>query len=70
MLRLPGHPRVLDPANPVNNVWETGFNDYNPGERHNDYEPGDGNCTPLKENIDSIDLHQPDGIAKDANECK
>ena len=43
---LPPIPRIIDPANPANNVWETGFNP-----------PG---CSQvLVEKIDSIDLSRP-----------
>ena len=40
---LPPPPRVIDPANPANNVWESGF-----------YPRGD--CSVLVSNIDTIDL--------------
>ncbi len=43
-------PMILDPANPTNNLYETGF-----GKRH-DYDKGDGNWTQLVANIDTIDL--------------
>ncbi len=53
---LPSRPRVLDPANPANNVWKTGLRDYKPGERPSDYEPGDGNRRVLKSLIHTIQL--------------
>ena len=40
---LPSRPRVIDPANPANNVWESGF-----------YPPG--NSADFVDRIDSIDL--------------
>ncbi len=61
---LPSCPRVIDPANPLNNVWISGFSFFKPHERIYDYEPGDGNAMPLRMNIHSIDLSQPDGMAK------
>lgn len=61
---LPSRPRIIDPANPLNNVWTSGFRTFRPHERIYDYEPGDGNATPLRENIHTIDLSQPDGTAK------
>ena len=63
-MTLPSYPRILDPANPINNVWKTGFKTYKPGERISDYEPGDGNATLLRERIHTIDLSQPDGMKK------
>ena len=60
-------PRIVDPANPVNNVWMTGFKNYKPGERISDYEPGDGNAFLLRERIHTIDLSQTDGMAKKPN---
>ena len=61
---LPSRPRVVDPANPANNVWITGFKDYQPGERICDYEPGDGNASLLRRYIRTIDLSKPDGMAR------
>ena len=60
----PPCPRVIDPANPANNVWITGFKDYQPGERIGDYEPGDGNASLLRQYIHTIDLSRPDGMAR------
>lgn len=53
---LPARPRVVDPANPANNVWVSGFKPCAPGEKPNDYEPGDGNSAVLKAKISSISL--------------
>ena len=53
---VPREPYIIDPANPANNVWYSGFKGYRRGEKPNDYEPGDGNSTVLKRYIDSIDL--------------
>ena len=53
---LPPRPRVVDPANPANNVWVTGFKDCEPGEKHSDYEPGNGNSLPIQTKINSIKL--------------
>ena len=55
---LPDAPRIVDPANPANNVWYSGFKGYRRGEKPNDYEPGDGNSTVLKRYIHNIDLSQ------------
>ena len=63
LLSLPVQPRIIDPANPVNNIWKTGFKNYKPGEYISDYKPGDGNAKLLRERIDTIDLSQPDGMA-------
>ena len=56
---VPRQPYIIDPANPANNVWYSGFKGYLRGEKPNDYEPGDGNSTVLKRYIDSIDLSKP-----------
>ena len=53
---LPSRPRVVDPANPANNVWITGLKSYKRGEVPSDYEPGDGNSTVLKRKIHTIDI--------------
>ena len=53
---LPSRPRVLDPVNPANNVWMSGLKDYKPGERPNDYEPGDGKSAILRSKIVTIKL--------------
>ena len=61
---LPSRSRIIDLANPLNNVWTSGFRTFRPHERIYDYEPGDGNATPLRINIHIIDLSQQDGTAK------
>ena len=61
---IPSRPRIIDPANPMNNVWTTGFRHFQPHERIYDYRPGDGNAYPLRLNIRTIDLSQLDGMAK------
>ena len=43
---LPSRPRVIDPANPANNVWESGF-----------IPPGHSSV--LVSKIDTIDLSKP-----------
>ena len=67
LLTLPSQPRILDPANPINNVWKTGFKKFKPGERISDYEPGDGDAALLRERIHTIDLSQADGMARKEN---
>lgn len=56
---LPSRPRIVDPANPANNVWITGLKKCNPGEKISDYEPGDGNSVLLRRYIHTIDLSKP-----------
>ena len=52
---LPSRPRVVDPANPANNVWISGIAGYRPGHRASDYDDdGDGNHKPLLEKISTI----------------
>ena len=52
----PRAPYIVDPANPANNMWFSGFKRYAAGEKPNDYEPGDGNSTVLKRHINTMDL--------------
>lgn len=56
---LPRRPRIIDPANPANNVWKSGLKDYKPNERISDYEPGEGKAYLLKSYINTIDLSKP-----------
>nr|CAB38027.1 2-5A synthetase [Geodia cydonium] len=51
---LPSRPRVIDPANPANNVWVSGIAGYKPGERAGNYDGGDGNHKPLLDKIHTI----------------
>jgi len=53
---LPAHPRIVDPANPANDLYETGISSYRPNERACDYEPGDGDWTMFKRKIGTLDL--------------
>lgn len=50
-------PRILDPANPYNNLYKTGIGRYN--TRTSDYEEGDGNWTLFVKYIDTVDLAKP-----------
>ncbi len=50
-------PRIIDPANPTNNLYKTGIaRYYQPNDRAHDNELGDGNWTQFVQNIDSLDL--------------
>ena len=53
---LPSRPRIIDPANPSNNLYETGICSYRSNQRASDYEPGDGDWTVFKMNIGTLDL--------------
>lgn len=53
---LPARPRIIDPANPANNLYITGISSYRPNERACDYGPGDGNWTVFKREIGTLDL--------------
>ena len=53
---LPSRPRIVDPANPANNVWQSGIKGYQRGEKPSDYEGGDGNSSVLKRYIDTINI--------------
>ena len=52
-------PRILDPANPANNLYRTGIGRYNAHEKHSDSEPGDGDWSVFKRTIHTLDLSQP-----------
>lgn len=53
---IPSRPRIIDPANPSNNLYKTGIGKYYPNSTASDYEEGDGDWTLLVRYIDSIDL--------------
>ena len=53
---IPSCPRIIDPANPSNNLYQTGIGKYYPNSKASDYEEGDGDWTLLVRYIDSIDL--------------
>ena len=53
---LPARPRIVDPANPTNNLYETGISSYSKNQRARDYEPGDGDWTLFKMYIGTLDL--------------
>lgn len=54
-------PRVIDPANPSNNLYDTGIGYYCANERSHDSDckEGDGDWTAFKNNIHSLDLSKP-----------
>jgi len=54
-----GAPRIIDPANPANNLYKTGIGHYSAHERHSDFEPGDGNWSVFKRCIHTLDLSKP-----------
>ena len=57
---VPTHPpRILDPANPSNNLYLTGIGGYSAHERVSEYEPGDGDWSAFKKNIHTLDLNKP-----------
>ena len=49
-------PHILDPANPFNNLHESGIADYTPGSVEGTYAPGDGNWTEFVRLIDTFTL--------------
>ena len=51
-------PFIMDPANPYNNLYETGIARYRAGSAEGTYAPGDGNWTVFVRRIDSLDLSQ------------
>ena len=50
----PKPPRLLDPANPANNLFDTGFTTTRTGDRSHD--EGEGNWAEIKKKIETIDL--------------
>ena len=57
--KTPQPPRMLDPANPANNLFETGFTTRQRGnDRSHDYEEGDGDWSELMSKIETIDLSE------------
>ncbi|XP_064392105.1 2'-5'-oligoadenylate synthase 1-like [Halichondria panicea] len=50
----PKTPRLLDPANPTNNLFDTGFTTTRTGDRSHD--DGEGNWSEIKRKIETIDL--------------
>ena len=49
-------PRIVDPANPANNLYETGIGRHYPNNKCRDYEAGDGDWRSFKEKIETLDL--------------
>ena len=53
---LPARPRIIDPANPANNLYISGIHNCRPYEKACEYGPGDGNWTVFKREIGTLDL--------------
>ena len=51
---LPARPRIVDPANPANNMWVSGLKNR---RSTSSYEPGDGNRAVLMSKIHTINLN-------------
>ena len=49
----PRSPRLLDPANPANNLFDTGFTTT---QANDEYDEGEGDWAELKRRIETIDL--------------
>lgn len=57
---VPSHvPRIIDPANPSNNLYDTGIGYYCANEKSCDFEQGDGDWTAFKKTIHTVDLTKP-----------
>jgi len=52
-------PRIIDPDNPSNNLYDTGIGYYCANEKSCDFEHGDGDWTAFKKNIHTVDLTKP-----------
>ena len=57
-LHIPPPPRIIDPANPAMNVWETGFTSCQCERRQSNCAPRDGYNVLLKEWIAALTLHR------------
>lgn len=49
-------PRIVDPANPANNLYETGIGYHHANNKCRDYEAGDGDWRSFKGKIETLDL--------------
>lgn len=58
-LVTPHPPRILDPANPANNLYITGITSFRPNERTREHKVGSGNWAFFKNHISSLDLSKP-----------
>lgn len=58
LLVPPNSPRIIDPANPCNNLYLTGIGAYSANERVSNSELGDGDWSVLSKSIHSLDLNQ------------
>jgi hypothetical protein len=57
---FPQHrPRIVDPANPANNLHETGISGYFTDKKCRDYGDGDGDWAKFVECVDTLDLTVP-----------
>ena len=51
-------PRLVDPANPANNVYQSGIGPYPPKKRPCDYERGDGDWSQFVDKVEHFDLEK------------
>jgi len=58
-LVAPRAPRIVDPANPAHNLYETGLVNFEPYKRCPEHDIGHGDWSALIRNIGSIDLSKP-----------
>ena len=58
-LIMPRPPRILDPANPANNLYVSGVGSYSAYQHCGEYTVGDGDWSMLTRLIDSLDLSKP-----------
>ena len=58
-LVTPRPPRILDPANPANNLYVSGVSSYGSYQHCGEYMVGDGDWSMLNRHIDSLDLSKP-----------
>lgn len=60
-LVAPRPPRILDPANPANNLYFSGVGHYGSYEWRGEYDPGDGDWSVFVRNVQTLDLSKPVG---------
>lgn len=58
-LTMPHPPRILDPANPANNLYVSGVGSYGSYQHCGEYMVGEGDWTVITRLIDTLDLSKP-----------
>ena len=64
----PNTPRLVDPANPANNVYRSGIGSYPPNDRSHDYDLGDGDWSEFARKIDNFNFEKTVAEIQDEGE--